>query len=116
MELNKGDVEDLAFRKFNKKHGKRFFGILIGWIVVFIVVTLVTRPLFDETMLWPMALAVFLPMFIGFFTSMYLCYNRPQSKYIKAFLEECEANPNFTYVPEAPKETVNEETTGIHSN
>lgn len=104
MELNKDDITNIAYQRFNKEHGKRFWGILLGWLAVFVVVVFAIR-LVPESTSWPIALAVVFPMAAGLLASMYFFYNRPQSRYVRAFIEECEANSALTYVPESAKET-----------
>ena len=103
MELSKDDIVNVAYQRFNKRHWKRFFGILIGWFVVFIVVILaVPVSLVEES--WQVGLAILLPMAVAMLISMYFFYNRPQSRYVKAVVEECKANPALTYVPNPTKE------------
>ena len=111
MQLCKDDLETIAYQRFNKSHAKRYWGIILGGMVLIIVLGLLAQKYVSE------ALAIGVGAFIFALLIVWLLhYSRVQREYTKSLIDECEVNPTLTYVPEATKERVNEETTGIHPN
>lgn len=101
MQLNKEDIAQIAYQRFNRTHNKRFFGIMLGWLAAIMATGLTIQALIGESI--ALSLAIIIPMVVGMLSSMYVFYNKPQRRYVQSMIEECEANPTLCYTPDSPK-------------
>lgn len=101
MELSKDDIKTIGYRRFNKSHMKYFYGLVFGAIGLMVGLMLGINP---ESV--QLTLAIAIPVMLLVIVGLYF-YNRAAEKFAKSFVEECEANPTLTYVPEATKEAEN---------
>ena len=101
MELNKDDIKTIGYRRFNKSHQRLFYGLIFGGLALLvglILALLKYRPEEPQIAL-VVAIVIFVLMYVGLWL-----YNKAADKAAKSFVEECEANPTLTYIPEPTKE------------
>lgn len=97
MEITKAEIEEIADRRFTRKH-RRLLGGMVGFLVLFAGLGL---GLHLESV-W-LGLATALPVVAGILIAGWF-WSKAVNRYAKSLIEECEKNPTLTYVAEPIKE------------
>jgi len=98
MEITKEDITTIAYRRFNKAHNKEYTIVLLVLAAVLVGGGLGVTQLFPDNKWLVLAVAI---LIFALFIIWVVSYNKAQDKAAKKLVEECDANPTITYVPEA---------------